>query len=216
MRVRRIVHGLGYRYRLHASDLPGRPDLVFRPRRKVIFVHGCFWHRHEGCSRNRIPKSPESQAFWRDKLDGNARRDRLNQAALRDMGWGVLVIWECETKDVDQLAKEVTAFLGKAGAHQRMRAELLSPQSRHAVEAGQPTACRVKGYPTTAAIPVFPRHAGGIDRSPSFESFRMWDFLELRGVRDTSLRIWASRTAIGEAHSQGGHARSVRRVLRHA
>lgn len=112
MLVRRIVHGLGYRYRLHASDLPGRPDLVFRPRRKVIFVHGCFWHRHEGCSRNRIPKSPERQEFWRAKLDGNARRDRLNQAALREKGWDVLVIWECETKDVDRLVKEVTAFLG--------------------------------------------------------------------------------------------------------
>ena len=112
MRVRRIVHGLGYRYRLHASDLPGRPDLVFRPRRKVIFVHGCFWHRHEGCSRNRIPQSPERQEFWRDKLDGNVRRDRLNQAALREMGWAALVIWECETRDVDRLVEEVTAFLG--------------------------------------------------------------------------------------------------------
>lgn len=87
MRVRRLIHGLGYRYRHHASHLPGRLDLVFRPRRKVIFVHGCFWHRHEGCSRNRIPKSPERQEFWRDKLDGNARRDRLNQTALREMGW---------------------------------------------------------------------------------------------------------------------------------
>ncbi len=113
MRVRRIVHGLGYRYRLHASDLPGRPDLVFRPRRKVISVHGCFWHRHEGCSRNRIPKSPERQEFWRDKLDGNARRDRVNQTALREMGWEILVIWECETKnESDRLADRIRAFLG--------------------------------------------------------------------------------------------------------
>lgn len=112
MRVRRIVHGLGYRYRLHAGDLPGRPDLVFRPRRKVIFVHGCFWHRHEGCSRNRIPKSPERHDFWREKLNGNARRDRLNHAALSDKGWGVLVIWECETKNLDRLASRVAAFLG--------------------------------------------------------------------------------------------------------
>ena len=112
LRVRRLVHGLGYRYRLHAKELPGCPDLVFRPRRKVIFVHGCFWHRHEGCSRNRIPKSPERQELWRDKLDGNARRDQVNQTALREMGWAVLVIWECETNDVDRLAKEVRAFLG--------------------------------------------------------------------------------------------------------
>ena len=112
MRVRRLVHGLGYRYRLHSEDLPGRPDLVFRPRRKVIFVHGCFWHRHEGCSRNRTPKSPERRNFWREKLDGNAQRDRLNEAALRRLGWEILVIWECETKALDPLAERVRAFLG--------------------------------------------------------------------------------------------------------
>ena len=112
MRVRRTVHGLGYRYRLHAGDLPGRPDLVFRPRRRVIFVHGCFWHRHQRCSRNRIPKSPERHEFWRDKLNANVRRDQLNQAALREMGWDVLVIWECETRDLGGLATRVRAFLG--------------------------------------------------------------------------------------------------------
>lgn len=112
LQVRRLVHGLGYRYRLHATDLPGRPDIVFRPRRKAVFVHGCFWHRHEGCSRNRLPKSPERHDFWRNKLDGNAKRDRRNQAALREMGWDVLVIWECETSRVDTLAEKITAFLG--------------------------------------------------------------------------------------------------------
>lgn len=112
MRVRRLVHGLGYRYRLHAGDLPGRPDLVFRQRRKVVFVHGCFWHRHGGCARNRLPKSPERRAFWRDKLNGNARRDRKNQAALQAMGWRVLVVWECETEDLVRLANRVKAFLG--------------------------------------------------------------------------------------------------------
>lgn len=111
LQVRRLVHGLGYRYRLHAGDLPGRPDLVFRPRRKAVFVHGCFWHRHEGCPRNRLPKSPERRDFWRNKLDGNAQRDRRNQAALREMGWDVLVIWECETSRVDTLAEKITAFL---------------------------------------------------------------------------------------------------------
>ncbi len=112
MTVRRLVHGLGYRYRLHAKDLPGRPDLVFRPRRKVIFVHGCFWHRHAGCSRNRLPKSPERQDFWQEKLDGNARRDRRNETRLQRLGWEFLVIWECETRDLEGLADKVRAFLG--------------------------------------------------------------------------------------------------------
>lgn len=112
IRVRRLVHGLGYRYRLHAKDLPGRPDLVFRVRRKVIFVHGCFWHRHEGCARNRLPKSPERRAFWRTKLNANALRDRKHEAGLRDMGWQVLVVWECETNDLDALAGRIKVFLG--------------------------------------------------------------------------------------------------------
>ncbi len=112
IRVRRLIHGMGYRYRLHAKDLPGCPDLVFRSRRKVVFVHGCFWHRHDGCSRNRIPKSPERQAFWRSKLDENARRDQVNQTALEELGWRVLVVWECETKDVSRLANRVRTFLG--------------------------------------------------------------------------------------------------------
>ena len=110
MRVRRLVHGMGYRYRLHAKELPGRPDLVFRPRRKAIFVHGCFWHRHAGCSANQIPKTRSD--YWRHKLDGNAERDRRNEAALRAAGWSVLVIWECETKgDPDRLARRIRRFL---------------------------------------------------------------------------------------------------------
>ena len=109
--VRRLVHGLGYRYRLHAKDLPGRPDLVFRPRRKVIFIHGCFWHRHRGCSHNRMPKSPERLMYWRDKLDGNAKRDRKHYTALRSMGWQVLVIWECETKKLDVVEEKIRSFL---------------------------------------------------------------------------------------------------------
>lgn len=112
MVVRRLVHGMGYRYRLHAKELPGRPDLVFRPRRKAIFVHGCFWHRHVGCPANRLPTT--RRKFWRDKLDGNARRDRRNEAALEEMGWRFLVIWECETKDLDRVAETVRRFLGDA------------------------------------------------------------------------------------------------------
>ena len=111
MHVRRLTHGLGYRYRLHAKDLPGRPDLVFRSRRKVIFVHGCFWHRHRGCPRNRTPQA--RQDYWRRKLDANAERDRKNEGALRAAQWRVLVIWECETKgDSERLARRIKSFLG--------------------------------------------------------------------------------------------------------
>ncbi len=95
--VRRLAHGLGYRFRLHRRDLPGSPDLVFPGRRKVVFVHGCFWHRHgdPACWRSRLPKSrPE---FWVPKLSANAARDAGVKAALRAAGWEVLVIWECET-----------------------------------------------------------------------------------------------------------------------
>ena len=111
MRVRRLVHGMGYRYRLHAKELPGRPDLVFGPRRKAIFVHGCFWHRHPGCSDNQIPKTRSD--YWRHKLDRNVERDRRTEAALRAAGWSVLVIWECETNgDTDGLARRIRTFLG--------------------------------------------------------------------------------------------------------
>ncbi|MCY3546717.1 MAG: very short patch repair endonuclease [Gemmatimonadetes bacterium] len=109
MAVRRLVHGMGYRYRLHAKELPGRPDLVFRPRRKVIFVHGCFWHRHAGCPADRLPGT--RREYWREKLNGNVRRDRRNVLALTDMGWKVLVIWECETKKLDRVSETVRAFL---------------------------------------------------------------------------------------------------------
>lgn len=97
MVVRRIAHGLGYRFRLHRRDLPGAPDLVFPGRRKIVFVHGCFWHRHgdPACWRSRLPKSrPE---FWVPKLSANAARDAAVEATLRAAGWRVLVVWECET-----------------------------------------------------------------------------------------------------------------------
>ena len=111
MLVRRLIHRMGYRYRLHAKELPGCPDLVFRPRRKAIFVHGCFWHRHEGCPRNMIPTT--RQDFWRRKLDGNVQRDRRTEAVLRENGWHVLVIWECDAKgDLSRLARTIRNFLG--------------------------------------------------------------------------------------------------------
>ncbi|MYB15486.1 MAG: DNA mismatch endonuclease Vsr [Chloroflexi bacterium] len=108
--VRRLLHGMGYRYRLHAKELPGRPDLVFQSRRKVVFVHGCFWHRHEGCKANRLPKS--RREFWRSKLEGNARRDDRNVAALVALGWRVHIVWECETSNLDCVAGTIKRFLG--------------------------------------------------------------------------------------------------------
>src|SRR4051794_28993549 len=94
MIVRRLVHGLGYRYRLHPSDLPGKPDLVFRRSRKVLFIHGCFWHLHENCPLCRPPKS--RLEFWRPKLETNKERDRVVAARLHELGWSVMTIWECE------------------------------------------------------------------------------------------------------------------------
>jgi DNA mismatch endonuclease, patch repair protein len=94
MSVRRLVHGMGYRYRLHSTALPGKPDLVFGKRKKVIFVHGCFWHRHSNCALARMPKSRLD--FWLPKLEGNRKRDKRNLHGLRKLGWESLVVWECE------------------------------------------------------------------------------------------------------------------------
>lgn len=109
--VRRLVHGMGYRYRLHASDLPGKPDLVFRGRKCVIFIHGCFWHRHPdpACKLARMPKSREE--FWTAKLSRNRERDLVQVEALEKRGWRVLTIWECQLKDVLELKENIRRFL---------------------------------------------------------------------------------------------------------
>lgn len=109
--VRRLVHSMGYRYRLHRKDLPGKPDLVFAGRRKVIFVHGCFWHQHEqeSCLDGRRPKS--NTGYWDEKLRRNVERDALNRQALEEAGWEVLVIWECATNDQQKLKKQLFLFL---------------------------------------------------------------------------------------------------------
>lgn len=114
--VRSIVHGLGYRYRLHAKDLPGRPDIVFRSRKKVIFVHGCFFHRHSDpkCRLARLPKSRLD--FWLPKLTANRERDLRNEAALIGDGWKVLVVWECELPHRKNLTTRINRFLGRPGA----------------------------------------------------------------------------------------------------
>jgi len=109
MIVRRTVHAMGYRYRLHDRRLPGSPDLVFAGRRKVIFVHGCFWHAHKNCKVAHMPKSnPE---YWRPKLERNQARDDKNIENLAANGWKSLVIWECETKSLDSLERTLRQFL---------------------------------------------------------------------------------------------------------
>ena len=113
MIVRSLVHRMGYRYRLHARDLPGKPDLVFRPRRKVIFVHGCFWHQHskEACRDGRQPKS--NTGYWSQKLARNVERDAANTASLKAAGWKVLILWECEVlKGGAALERRIRRFLG--------------------------------------------------------------------------------------------------------
>lgn len=101
MRVRRAVYAAGLRYRLHAKDLPGRPDMVLRSRRIAVFVHGCFWHQHPdpSCKLARMPKSKLD--FWRPKLEGNRLRDEKTRSALEARGWTVVEVWECETKPDD-------------------------------------------------------------------------------------------------------------------
>lgn len=108
--VRRTAHSLGYRFRLHRRDLPGTPDLVFVRKRAVIFVHGCFWHRHKGCSKTTTPKSRVE--FWKNKFNANVRRDLRTRTDLETAGWRVLTIWECETVYIKSLAKRISAFLG--------------------------------------------------------------------------------------------------------
>ena len=109
MIVRRIVHRMGYRYRLHRKDMPGKPDLVFGPRRKVIFVHGCFWHGHTCKRGDRTPQ--ENRRYWTKKIARNKERDQEHVSALKAKSWRVLVIWECETKDTERLRKRVRAYL---------------------------------------------------------------------------------------------------------
>lgn len=97
MRVRKVAHRIGLRFRLHRKDLPGRPDLVFPRYRLAVFVHGCFWHRHPGCSRASMPSTRPN--FWQTKFDANVARDHRQVEALEAAGWSVLVLWECELKD---------------------------------------------------------------------------------------------------------------------
>ena len=114
MFVRRMTHAMGYRYRLHYKTLPGTPDLVFPSRRKAIFVHGCFWHQHAdpACKKARVPQS--NRDYWVAKFERNTVRDADSQASLVEMGWGVLVIWECEIeREGEGLAERIAEFLSE-------------------------------------------------------------------------------------------------------
>jgi DNA mismatch endonuclease Vsr len=115
LKVRKLLHRLGYRFRLHQAHLPGRPDIVFPARRKVIEVRGCFWHQHadRACPKAGMPAT--RREWWQEKLSGNVRRDERNLAALRTAGWDVLVLWECELRDAPDLASRLTDHLGSPG-----------------------------------------------------------------------------------------------------
>jgi DNA mismatch endonuclease (patch repair protein) len=107
--VRSFVHRMGYRFRIHGRDLPGNPDIVLPRHRKVIFVHGCFWHGHNRCPRSKRPTTNKS--FWNKKLDGNIKRDRRFRRALLLKGWRILVVWQCETREPDRLLRKLERFL---------------------------------------------------------------------------------------------------------
>lgn len=117
MKLRRLVHGLGFRYRLHVKNLPGKPDLVLPARHAVIFMHGCFWHRHEGCKLARLPKSRLD--FWKTKLEANRQRDLYHQQQLLELGWRVLVVWECQLGDMANASRIIQEFLNPLEGKQK-------------------------------------------------------------------------------------------------
>lgn len=111
MKARRLAHSLGYRFRLHSENLPGRPDLVFPRLKKVVFVHGCFWHGHDGCKASKRPSS--NTEYWNTKLDRNIKRDQENIKKLIADGWKPLIIWECQTREQNELRRIISDFLQK-------------------------------------------------------------------------------------------------------
>ena len=116
--VRKLLSAQGYRYRLHRKDLPGRPDVVFPGRCKVVFVHGCFWHGHR-CRKGKLPKS--RLRYWRPKIAANKKRDAKNLAALRRAGWSVSVVWQCELKNAETLMRRLKTFLGHPNNRKRTK-----------------------------------------------------------------------------------------------
>lgn len=116
LQVRRMIHRMGFRYRLYVRELPGRPDIVLPRHRKAVFVHGCFWHRHAalGCKLARLPKS--RLEFWLPKLESNRRRDQRDMRKLRNAGWQIMVVWECQLRDKERLENRLKRFLGERNA----------------------------------------------------------------------------------------------------
>lgn len=106
--VRSLLHRMGYRFRLHRKDLPGKPDIVLPKYKTVIFVNGCFWHRHKGCKRCTTPSSNEK--YWQTKFERNVKKDRINQSELKKLGWKILIIWECEIADSARLKRTIDQF----------------------------------------------------------------------------------------------------------
>ena len=125
--VRRIAHRLGFRFRLHAKNLPGRPDLVLTRHRTVIFVHGCFWHRHAGCVKTTMPKTRVK--FWKAKFDENVSRDARNVAALKTAGWRVITIWECETERRGVVERRLLTEMGRPSPAASSAGGTRQPQS---------------------------------------------------------------------------------------
>lgn len=113
--VRRLLHGMGYRFRLHRRDLPGTPDIVLPGRKAVVQVHGCFWHQHEGCPKAAPPASRRD--FWLPKLARNRARDQDVEADLAALGWATTIVWECELRRLEEVRRRLRAFLGEPGAH---------------------------------------------------------------------------------------------------
>ncbi len=107
--VRRLIHSMGFRYRLHVAKLPGKPDIVFSRLKKVVEVRGCFWHQHKDCIDSHIPKS--NSFYWGPKLRKNVRRDIQNEKKLKALGWHVLTLWACEVSDIKRLENRIKAFL---------------------------------------------------------------------------------------------------------
>ena len=109
--VRSMMHSLGYRFRLHDKNLPGKPDIVLKKHQVAVFVNGCFWHQHKGCCKAAKPKS--NNEYWDKKLSRNTERDLLNMKSLKSLGWKCFVVWECETKDKQALQKEIKIFMDR-------------------------------------------------------------------------------------------------------